>query len=249
MHKNSKTLGIIPARFASSRFPGKPLADIGGMSMIERVYKQVDKSTLIDAIYVATDDDRIFKHVRQFGGQVMMTDAAHPSGTDRVAEVAKRELDYDIIINIQGDEPFISPSQIDRVIQPLMETEAVISTLGKPIKDAQVLSTPNVVKVIFNRHNQALYFSRHPIPYIRDKAPEDWLKEGLHYKHLGIYGFKRATLLELSELPPGRLEQAESLEQLRWLEAGYSIYVAETDEESIGIDTPEDLERVKKMFL
>lgn len=247
MQPQQKTLGIIPARYASTRFPGKPLVDIDGKSMIRRVYEQVCAASLIDEVVVATDDARIYEHVQAFGGKVQMTASSHRSGTDRCAELADQMSQFDIVVNIQGDEPFINPGQIDQVIQPLMEQPKVeIATLAKRLKDQDALFDPNVVKVVFNQKRQALYFSRSTIPYLRDVPTTQWLDQAKFYKHIGIYGFRREVLLELAKLVPGILEQYESLEQLRWLEAGYSIHVGVTQWETFGIDRPEDLTRTLK---
>lgn len=244
--KQKKTLGVIPARYASSRFPGKPLVDIRGKSMIRRVYEQVSKAGMIDAVIVATDDQRIFDHVREFGGNVQFTADTHRSGTDRCAEVAGRETEFDVIINIQGDEPFIDPRQIDQVVKPLRDQDHLeISTLAKKLHDEGTLFNPNVVKVVFDREQKALYFSRSAIPYLRDVDPSLWMDKADFYKHIGIYGFRRSALLAVADETPGRLEQCESLEQLRWLEAGYRIYVGITQWETFGVDHPEDLEKIK----
>lgn len=246
MNKPSKALGLIPARYASSRFPGKPLVEIRGKSMIRRVYEQVQAAKLIDEVVVATDDERIFKHVQAFGGKVQMTADSHRSGTDRCAEIAGRMTAFGVVVNIQGDEPFIDPGQIDQVVQPLLQEQAVeISTLAKKLSDPGTLFDPNIVKVVFDRNQKALYFSRSTIPYLRDVEPEEWLHRAAFYKHIGIYGFRREVLLTVAAEPAGRLEACESLEQLRWLEAGYRIHVGITELETQGIDRPEDLEKLK----
>lgn len=246
MNVQLKTLGIIPARYASSRFPGKPLVDIKGKSMIRRVYEQVSKAKRIQEVIVATDDQRILEHVQHFGGQVQMTADTHRSGTDRCAEVASRMEGFDVVINIQGDEPFIDPRQIDQVIEPLSVPGGMeISTLAKTLTDQAALFNPNVVKVVFDRQQKALYFSRSAIPHLREVDPSYWLGKADFYKHIGIYGFRREALLAVAKEPPGILEQCESLEQLRWLEAGYRIHVGITKWESIGIDHPEDLKKIK----
>lgn len=238
-------LVVIPARYASTRFPGKPLALINGKTMIQSVYEQAQKATLVNEIIVATDDQRIFDHVVSFGGKVEMTDKNHKSGTDRCAEVSKRNHQAQIIINIQGDEPMIDPNDIDLIIRPLLEVNgANITTLATPIKIAADIQDPNVVKVVFSSGKNALYFSRNPIPYQRNQAKEDWAKHHTYYKHLGIYGFQQSTLVALATLPPSKLEKAESLEQLRWLEAGYQIHIDTTQNDSIGVDTPEDLAKL-----
>ncbi|MCH2081118.1 MAG: 3-deoxy-manno-octulosonate cytidylyltransferase [Saprospiraceae bacterium] len=239
-----KTLGVIPARYASTRFPAKPLVDIAGKLMIQRVYEQVQKASLMDSVIVATDDQRIFDAVKSFGGQVEMTAEDHKSGTDRCAEVAQRHSAFDLVVNIQGDEPFINPSQIDKVIHALMDYEGVdISTLAKVIEEKDEIFNPNVVKVVFGAMQQALYFSRNPIPFVRNAEKTNWMQNATFFKHIGLYGFRRNVLLQLAHLPQGQLEQIESLEQLRWLENGYSIAVGLTQEETFGIDTPNDLDK------
>jgi 3-deoxy-manno-octulosonate cytidylyltransferase (CMP-KDO synthetase) len=240
-------LAIIPARYASTRFPGKPLVDIAGKSMIQRVYDQVSKAKLVSKVIVATDDDRIFDHVKSFGGNVIMTAETHVSGTDRCAEVSKSLREYEIVINVQGDEPFLSPEDVDRVVQPLLDDDDLtISTLATPVNTTQTLFDPNAVKVVLNEQNRALYFSRQAIPFMRKIPQSDWLKHHRYLKHLGIYGFQSGTLQKLSQLPASGLERSESLEQLRWLESGYAIFVGVTPNDSIGIDTPEDLKRLVK---
>lgn len=213
--------------------------------MIQRVWEQAQRAKTVQRVVVATDDERIYRHVQSFGGEVYMTSAQHQSGTDRCAEVASQLPDVDIAVNIQGDEPFIHPEQIDLLVE-MLETSphCAIATLAKRIGTAADLFDPNAVKVVFSNRNQALYFSRHPIPYVRHSAPEDWLKAVLFYKHIGIYAFRYSTLLEIAQLPPAPLERAEALEQLRWLAHGYAIAVAITAAESISIDTPEDLQRL-----
>ena len=238
-----KTLGIIPARFASTRFPGKPLVLIDGKTMLQRVYEQASKSQLHQVV-IATDDTRIFDAATDFGAQAVMTSAHHRSGTDRIAEVAKA-FDAEIVVNIQGDEPFIEPSQINLLVDFLKSHEAIeIATLCKQITDHEQLMSPNVVKVVRNIKQEALYFSRNPIPFLRDVATEKWLLEAAHFKHIGMYAFRKKTLLELAELAATNLEKLENLEQLRWLENGFTIGVIETALETIGIDTPEDLEKL-----
>ncbi|MCB0572391.1 MAG: 3-deoxy-manno-octulosonate cytidylyltransferase [Phaeodactylibacter sp.] len=241
-----KTVGIIPARFASTRFPGKPLAEIGGKTVIQRAYEQACKARRLDEVIVATDDERIFRHVESFGGRVMMSREEHRSGTDRCAELAWQIDDAEAIVNIQGDEPFIAPEQIDLVAEPLARRQSVqISTLAKRIDREEDLHNPNIVKAVFNRQQMAMYFSRSTIPYLRGLPKEQWLSAGVFYKHIGLYGFRRETLLDVARLEPSLYEQSESLEQLRWLEAGYNIFVNITELETIGIDTPEDLERAR----
>ena len=242
-------VGIIPARYGSTRFPGKPLVEIAGKSMIERVYRQCEQATGLQEVVVATDDPRIFDHVTDFGGKAVMTRADHLSGTDRVGEVAAGLPGFDRIVNIQGDEPFIDPRQIDQLCELLERPEVQIATLVKQITDPKALHNPNVVKAVLGKMRQALYFSRSPIPYFRGEADTDqWVQRHVYYKHLGIYGFRRDVLLQLIELPASALEQAESLEQLRWLEHGYAVHAAVTTLEAIAIDTPEDLGKMGGEF-
>ncbi len=238
-------IGIIPARYASTRFPGKPLADINGMSMIQRVYEQCKRSVMLTDVIIATDDERIYKHVLEFGGNAMMTDPHHQSGTDRCAEIVER-LNTDSVINIQGDEPFIHPEQIDLLCSALESGEVQIATLVKTISTHEELFNHNNVKVVMNKNGEALYFSRAPIPYNRNFPESDWLKHSTYYKHIGIYGYRKETLLKIAALEKTNLEVTESLEQLRWLENGYRIYTQITTLESFGIDTPEDLSRIKQ---
>ncbi len=215
--------------------------------MIQRVFDQVSMAGTVSHVVVATDDERIFHHVESFGGNVVMTSEDHQSGTDRCAEVADAFSDFDIIINVQGDEPFLSPEDVDHVVRPLIENKSIdISTLATPVKTTQTLFDPNAVKVVVNSHGEALYFSRHAIPFMRKVPQSEWLKHQQYLKHLGIYGFRRETLMRVSDLAVSDLEKSESLEQLRWLEAGYNIFVGITPNDSIGIDTPEDLERLLK---
>jgi len=243
-------LGIIPARYASTRFPGKPLADIGGKSMIQRVYEQV--KPCLDEVWVATDDSRIETAVRAFGGNVVMTSTHHKSGTDRCLE-ASRLIGghYDVVINIQGDEPFIQSSQIEALKACFTEKPATrLATLVKkftPNDGWEALQNPNSPKVVLNEAGEALYFSRSIVPYLRGVDPSQWLAKGLHFKHIGIYAYRRETLEEVASLPPSPLELTESLEQLRWLENGYTIQTALTDVETIAVDTPEDLIRVQAL--
>lgn len=238
-----KTLGIIPARYNSTRFPGKPLANIGGKTMLQRVYEQAQLAKLLDAVIIATDDRRIFDHAVSLKANVIMTDPNHPSGTDRCAEVAKQIEGYDLIINIQGDEPFIEPASIDLVIE-LLQQEALIATLAKQIEVLSELNDRNVVKVSIDENRKALDFSRSPIPIIDAIPQNQWLQHGVFYKHIGLYGFRRDTLLEVTALPLGDREQTDSLEQLRWLDAGYPIYVNFTQAKTVSIDTPEDLKKI-----
>ncbi|MBK8195049.1 MAG: 3-deoxy-manno-octulosonate cytidylyltransferase [Lewinellaceae bacterium] len=241
-------LAIIPARYASTRFPGKPLVDIGGKTMIQRVYDQVCLAGKVDRVVVATDDERIATHVRAFGGQALMTRVEHPSGTDRCAEVALQFPEAEWVLNVQGDEPFIQPQQIDLLAETLVRhPRHRIATLAKPVNDAEDLANPNLVKVVFSEIAGAIYFSRHPIPFVRGVEPAEWCSRHTFYRHIGLYGFERETLLELAALTPAPLERAESLEQLRWLEHGYGIAVGITEMETLGIDTPEDLLKINNL--
>jgi 3-deoxy-manno-octulosonate cytidylyltransferase (CMP-KDO synthetase) len=239
-------IGVIPARYDSSRFPGKPLVDIGGKSMIQRVYEQCSKSTTLNKLIVATDDQRIADHVKLFGGNVTLTSINHQSGTDRCAEVANNYPEFDFLINIQGDEPMINPDQIDLLCKCFENPHASIATLVKKISSNEELFNENTPKVILNKNNEAILFSRTAIPFIRGKAKENWIEQYTFYKHIGIYGFKTETLKNLNNLPVSALESAEALEQLRWIENGYRIHTAITDKESLAIDTPQDLEKLLK---
>ena len=240
-----KFIGIIPARYASTRFPGKPLADMKGKYMIQRVYEQVRK--ILDNVCVATDDDRIFNAVKSFGGHVVMTSAAHRSGTDRCFEAYNRlGGNEDVIINIQGDEPFIKPEQIESLIACFDSPQTQIATLVRPFEATEgyeALANPNSPKVILNDKNEALYFSRSIIPYMRNISPEQWPDKHVYYKHIGMYGYRADILSQITQLPQSSLEIAESLEQLRWLQNGYTIKVGITTQETIGIDTPDDLQK------
>ncbi|OAV67668.1 3-deoxy-manno-octulosonate cytidylyltransferase [Bacteroidales bacterium Barb6XT] len=241
-----KYIGIIPARYASTRFPGKPLADMKGKPMIQRVYEQV--SGVLDSVCVATDDSRIEAAVKAFGGQAVMTSGNHRSGTDRCQEAyAKVGAGYDIIINIQGDEPFIRPEQIETLKACFADESVHIATLVKLFHPDDNFETalfnPNSPKVVLNKNNEALYFSRSVIPYLRGKHHSEWLSSHPYYKHIGLYAYRAEVLREITILPPSPLELAESLEQLRWLENGYKIKAGITHTETIGVDTPEDLEK------
>lgn len=238
-----KILGVIPARYASTRFPAKPLADIAGKTMIEWVYSQASKASSLHHLVVATDNQKIFDHIKKTGGNVVMTSEDHVSGTDRCAEaLTLAEGEYNYVINIQGDEPFIDPAQID-LLASLLDGKVELATLVKKITDPAVLHNPNVVKAIFNLHHEAIYFSRNALPHVRNTPPEQWLGKQNFYKHIGMYAYRADVLKEITTLKPSSLEMAESLEQLRWIENGYKIKIAETDIETMGIDTPEDLER------
>jgi len=241
-----RILGLIPARFASTRFPGKPLIDIHGKSMIQRVYEQASKSATLSEVAVATDDERIRAHVEGFGGTVIMTADTHQSGTDRCAEAARQLPGFDVVINIQGDEPYIDSRQIDLLGQCFNDPQTELATLVKIISSNEELHNVNSPKVILNMHSEALYFSRTPIPYLRDKSSDSWLLQHTFYKHIGVYGYRADILQAITKLPVSLLEKAESLEQLRWLENGYRIKVAVTDIETRAIDTPEDLKTVLK---
>lgn len=246
-----KILGIIPARFASSRFPGKPLADIGGKSMIQRVYEQAQKAKSLSRVVVATDDSRIFDHVIGFGGEACMTAENHPSGTDRCFEALQKtggSSKFDYIINIQGDEPFIDPETIEQMAK-LLDFKTEIATAVKKISDYDTLFDPNVVKAVLTMRKQCLYFSRQTVPYVRGYEPETWLEHAEFYKHIGLYAYRNDVLEQISHLPPSPLENTEKLEQLRWLGYGYKIYATITNYESIGVDTPEDLEKLNKSLL
>jgi 3-deoxy-manno-octulosonate cytidylyltransferase (CMP-KDO synthetase) len=245
-----KFIGIIPARYASTRFPGKPLTIIDGKSMIMRVYEQAGKAKCFEEVVVATDDDRIYEHVKQQGGKVLMTSDQHPSGTDRVYEAmmkiipAEDSLNDYVIINIQGDEPFIDPAAITTLSESFNKPEVKIATLIKKISSQEELLDKNVVKVITGKSKRALYFSRSTLPFIRNADVSNWLSEFSFFKHVGIYAYSAETLKEIAGLEPTPLEKAEGLEQLRWLDNGYAIYTEVTDYESISIDTPGDLSKI-----
>ena len=239
-----KSLGIIPARYASTRFPGKPLVRIGRKSMIRRVYERALRAELTDRVVVATDDERIRQHVEDFGGEVMLTYPGHQSGTDRCAEVARAFADYELIINIQGDEPFIDPDQVDQLIQFLAAQPALdIGTMARPLEDPDLVFDPNVVKVVFGKNRRAHYFSRSPIPHVRNTPRDFWPTQSKFYQHLGLYAYRHRALEAISRLEPSPLERSESLEQLRWLEEGFQIGITLTTGQTIAIDTPKDLRR------
>ena len=243
-----KYIGIIPARYASTRFPAKPLAILGGKTVIERVYRQVEGQ--MDEVVVATDDERIEQAVRSFGGKVVMTSTAHRSGTDRCYEAyTKIGSNYDVVVNIQGDEPFIHPSQLEAVKACFEDPQTDIATLVKPFTEAdgwEAVLNPNSPKVVVSNRMEALYFSRSVIPFIRGaEQGSEWLRRHTFYKHIGLYAYRSRVLAEITRLPQSSLELAESLEQLRWLQNGYRIKVGITDIETIGIDTPEDLARAE----
>jgi 3-deoxy-manno-octulosonate cytidylyltransferase (CMP-KDO synthetase) len=240
----TRILGVIPARFASSRFPGKALAPLAGKPLLQHVYERASQARYLSKLIIATDDDRIVQVARSFGAQVQMTRSDHLSGTDRVAEVASSDP-AQVIVNIQGDEPLIEPSAIDAAALALLDDpELPMATLKKRIEIPSEVNNPNVVKVVTDLADDAIYFSRCPIPH-----PRDGSRGGIvHYKHIGLYVYRREFLLAYSGLPVGRLEQAERLEQLRAIENGYRIRVVETEYESLGVDTPEDLERIAALF-
>ena len=241
-----KILGVIPARFASSRFPGKPLADLLGKSMVQRVYMQCKKSKRLNEIVVATDHQQIFDHVIGFGGNACLTSDQHPSGTDRCCEALQlQKSPFDFVINIQGDEPFINPQQIDLLCASLESTTELATLIQKIIFTDQILSA-NEAKVVVGKNKEALYFSRSPIPFVQKANQKDWLTRTTFYRHVGLYAYREDILKKITQLPVSELEKAESLEQLRWIENGFKIKTVETDiEEGMCIDTPEDLEKAR----
>ena len=244
-------VGIIPARYASTRFPGKPLAMLGGKTMIQRVYEQVSK--VLQDVYVATDDQRIYEAVEAFGGKAIMTSPNHKSGTDRIEEAVEIiGTDADVVVNVQGDEPFIHESQIRTVCECFNDEATQIATLGKPFgrtpSDIDAIENPNSPKIAVSKNGYALYFSRSVIPFCRGKQRESWPESFPYLKHIGLYAYRREVLHEVTLLPQGELEKAESLEQLRWLENGYKIKVGTTDIETVGIDTPEDLAKAETIL-
>jgi 3-deoxy-manno-octulosonate cytidylyltransferase (CMP-KDO synthetase) len=240
-------IAIIPARYNSTRFPGKPLAMIGEKPMVQHVYERCKE--VFQHVVVATDDERIAHAVEQFGGKCVITSSLHKSGTERCAEAAHalyNEIEFDIVVNVQGDEPFIMPEQLELVLSAFENRETQIATLCAPIKTNSILFDPNKVKVVKSVQGQALYFSRQAIPFQRDPEPEKWLDNTEYFMHLGLYAFRRETLFEITGLEATALENAEKLEQLRWLENGYRIQLAVSDRASPGVDTPDDLERLLK---
>lgn len=238
-----KILGIIPARYASTRFPGKPLADINGKSMVQRVYEQALAAKCLTDVVVATDDERIFKHLESLAYKVVYTKIHHQSGTDRCAEVVNNYFnDVDVVINIQGDEPFINPQQIEELAACFSDERTDIATLIKKIDDPSELFNVNKPKVVKSEEDFALYFSRQPIPFLRNIEENDWLSHHVYFKHIGIYGYQTRVLKEITQLEVSPLEKSEGLEQLRWLENGYKIKVKQTGFEATSIDTPEDLQ-------
>lgn len=252
LNHQMRFIGIIPARYSSKRFPGKPLADIGGESMIERVYERA--AMVLDEVLVATDDERIYQHVEDLGKNIVMTSDQHQSGTDRCSEAlehyrAKTGKIFDVVINIQGDEPFMEPEQILQLLDPFLDKETQIATLVKKIENSDILFNPNKPKVVLNSRSEAMYFSRSPIPYLRDVDQKNWHKQHKYFQHIGLYAYRNDILHDITRLEAGDLEVCESLEQLRWLENGFRIKVVETDYDSFGIDTPDDLKKAKELGL
>lgn len=241
-------LGIIPARFESSRFPGKPLADIAGKSMIRRVYEQASKVTSLSKVIVATDHEDVYDHVRSFDGNAVITNPDHPSGTDRCFEVLNKENKfYEFIVNIQGDEPFVAPDQIELLVS-ILDHSVELATLAKKIETNEELIDPNEAKLVLNSKNEGIYFSRNPIPYLKDIPRIDWVEHHEYFKHVGVYAYRSDVLESITKIPVSDLEKAESLEQLRWIENGYTIKVALTNIDSVCIDTPDDIKKALKVF-
>lgn len=245
---NMKVIGVIPARYASTRFPAKPLVDIAGQTMIQRVYNQAKQAKLLNEVVVATDDQRIYDHVRSFGGNVIMTSESHQSGTDRCAEALESMVGYDVVINIQGDEPLIDPNQIDLLISCFNQKKTDIATLVKKVETKEDLFNENKPKVVLTESGKAIYFSRQAIPFQRGIVPEQWLDTQTYYNHIGIYGFRTPVLKEVSQLPLSNLEKMEALEQLRWIANGYNIQTAVSNHSNEAIDTPEDLEYILSKY-
>lgn len=242
-----KFIGIIPARYASTRFPGKPLALLGGKPVIQHVYEKV--AAVLEAAYVATDDERIYDVVKAFGGQVVMTRTDHKSGTDRIEEaIEKIGGEWDVVVNVQGDEPFVAKSQLDTICHCFDDPTTQIATLGKPFESMEAVQNPNSPKIVVDNMGFAMYFSRSVIPYVRGKEKSSWLTHYPFLKHLGIYAYRKDALRQVTQLPQSSLEIAESLEQLRWLQNGFKIKVGTTDVETVGIDTPQDLERAEEFL-
>lgn len=242
-----KFIGIIPARYASTRFPGKPLALLGGKPVIQHVYEKV--AAVLEAAYVATDDERIYDVVKSFGGQVVMTRTDHKSGTDRIEEaIEKIGGEWDVVVNVQGDEPFVAKNQLDTICHCFDDPTTQIATLGKPFESIEAVQNPNSPKIVVDNMGFAMYFSRSVIPYVRGKEMSSWLTHYPFLKHLGIYAYRKDVLRQVTQLPQSSLEIAESLEQLRWLQNGFKIKVGTTDVETVGIDTPQDLERAEEFL-
>ena len=240
-----KFIGIIPARYASTRFPGKPLALLGGKPVIQHVYEKV--AAVLEAAYVATDDERIYDVVKSFSGQVVMTRTDHKSGTDRIEEAIEK-IGGDVVVNVQGDEPFVAKSQLDTICHCFDDPTTQIATLGKPFESMEAVQNPNSPKIVVDNMGFAMYFSRSVIPYVRGKEKSSWLTHYPFLKHLGIYAYRKDVLRQITQLPQSSLEIAESLEQLRWLQNGFKIKVGTTDVETVGIDTPQDLERAEEFL-
>lgn len=239
-----KILGVIPSRYSSSRFPGKPLIDLAGKSMIQRVYEGAIQCSDLDRVIVATDDIRIFDHVQRFGGDVLMTSDQHESGTDRCGEVLDKFPEYDVIVNIQGDEPMVDPNQLQELLAAFSSDRVHIATLGIAVKSQAELFNPNRIKVALNANGNALFFSRNPIPFGAQILEAHWLEKYPYVRHIGLYAYRSQTLRKLVKLKPCAIEKQESLEQLRWMYYGYSINVVLTEIETPNIDTPEDIEQV-----
>ena len=244
-------LGIIPARYGSTRFPGKPLVDIDGRAMIQRVYERAAEA--LEEVWVATDDGRIERAVKGFGGKVVMTSADCPSGTDRCREAAEKiaaatDRSFDVVVNIQGDEPLLHPEMIEKLMACFEDGTADIATLANPVTCPDDIFNPSEVKVVFDGRRNALYFSRSPVPYVMEAERADWLKHHRFYKHVGVYAYRMEILRKITELPVSSLEAVERLEQNRWLENGYNVRVEITDHESVPVDTPEDLDRVRRLL-
>lgn len=243
----TKFIAIIPARYASTRFPGKPLALLGGKPVIQRVYEQV--TGILDDAYIATDDQRIYDAAIGFKGKAVMTRPDHQSGTDRIEEaIEKIGGDFDVVVNIQGDEPFVQQSQIEALCACFKDPDTQIATLGKPFSAMEAVENPNSPKIVVDNHGYAMYFSRSIIPFVRGVDKSGWLTKYPFLKHLGIYAYRSEVLHEITQLPQSSLEKAESLEQLRWLQNGYRIKVSVTDVETVGIDTPEDLQKAEEFL-
>lgn len=242
-----KFIGVIPARYASSRFPGKSLALLGGKYVVQRVYEKATE--VFEQAVVATDDERIYNAVLEFGGKAVMTRADHKSGTDRIAEAMEKIGGaWDVVVNIQGDEPFVRSEQLQTICQCFDDPETQIATIGKPFTDMESVANPNSPKIVVDNRGYAMYFSRSIIPFVRGIEKNEWLRHYPFLKHLGIYAYRTEVLREITQLPQSSLEQAESLEQLRWLQNGYRIKVGTTQFETVGIDTPDDLKRAEQFL-
>lgn len=242
-------IGIIPARYASTRLPGKPLANILGKSMLQRVYEQSSKSKFLKRVVVATDDERIFDHVKNFGGDVVMTAEHHPSGTDRCWDAAQQvDETFNYVINVQGDEPFINPKQIDELASVLQDGSIELATQMVAVNSYDLLEDKGEVKIVLNKNDEAMYFSRSIIPFIKNVDEKDWLDHHTYYRHVGMYAYRKDILEKITKLPVSSLEKAESLEQLRWIENGFKIKCVATNYDSHCVDTPEDLEKAIQMF-